>query len=356
MRRTQRWGPLPVVIGAWWLAYSLSCTFLVPHLRPGLRGRSRVAKASSAGSQSQAYQVGDEVLTYYEEDCMWYPGRILSIDLNGSYSYLVKWDVPEDGIEEIRVTAAHMRCALIPIQKLEIGQQFTGVVSVVTDVGAFVDIGAEEEGLLPITMMAKSSWIDSAEDVLEEGQTVNVWISTKKDGHFTLTMVKDLIGPDLTHFVDISPDEWVNGVVTSLSLEGAFVSVCVDGVTADGFLHVSELSTSFVSSVQQVLSEGQAVRVRVLSVDIETGRMILSMKPPHSPTETQSQGIIQSRLAALSINQWIQGKVVRLIKAGAFVAVNPATAPAFSDGGVVEGLLHHSEMSLSATWLRNEGW
>lgn len=305
--------------------------------------------------QSRKYEVGDKVLTYYEEDCMWYPGQILSINRNGSY--LVKWDVPEDGIEEVQVTSEHMRCALIPVRELEIGQKFSGVVFEINSFGAFVDIGAEEHGLLPIGRMA-TSWFNSTEEVLEEGDSVDVWISRKKDGHFSLTMVKDLIETDLSPFTDLKPDQWVTGVVKSIaSFKGAFVTVSIDGISADGFLHVSELSTSFVSSVDQILSKGQEVRVRVLSVDVEAGRMILSMKP-HTIKSMNRQaepdrkhvmhGGAQSRLAALAkitSDQWLQGKVVRVIDIGAFVAVNPGTAPAFSEMGAVDGLLHESQMT-----------
>eukprot|EP00434_Breviolum_minutum_P029748 symbB.v1.2.026299.t1/scaffold2616.1/size74813/3 len=165
--------------------------------------------------------LSDEVLTYYEEDCMWYPGRILSIDPGSGY--LVKWDVPEDGLEEIRVKAEHLRMALIPVRDLQIGQKFTGIVYELNQFGAFVDIGAEEHGLLPIRQMSKK-WFDSPEEVLEEGQAVDVWVSRKKDGHFSVTRVEDLIETDL----------------------------------------------------------GQEVRVRMLSVDVDSGRIILSMKGDRS--------------------------------------------------------------------------
>ena len=134
----------------------------------------------------------------------------------------------------------------------------------------------------------------------------------------------------------------------------------MDGMSADGFLHVSELSTSFVSSVDQILSKGQEVRVRVLSVDVEAGRMVLSMKPhtiesmnkQAEPDRNHVKHGPQSRLAALAkiaSDQWLQGKVVRVIDIGAFVAVNPGTAPAFSEMGAVEGLLHQSQMTGRAT-------
>ena len=167
-------GRVAIVILGWicWSNLAFSLPFGLP-LRPVRRNVAMFAEKK----ESRTYQIGDEVLTYYEEDCMWYPGRILSIDRDKGY--LVKWDVPEDGLEEIRVQAEHLRMALIPVHDLQIGQKFTGIVYELNQFGAFVDIGAEEHGLLPIRQMAKN-WFDSPEDVLDEGQTVEVWVSQRE--------------------------------------------------------------------------------------------------------------------------------------------------------------------------------
>ena len=181
-------------------------------------------------------------------------------------------------------------------------------------------------------------------------------VSRKKDGHFSVTRVEDLIETDLGPFLDLGPDEWVKGVVKSVSsFEGAFVTVFVDKASADGFLHISEISTSFVSSVRDVLSEGQEVRVRMLSVDVDSGRIILSMKGDRSAVpvkEINHQRRVASRMAGMAdipSDQWLQGKVVRMMNFGAFVAVNPDSPSSFLEEGAVEGLLHRSQMT--APWV-----
>ena len=50
------------------------------------------------------------------------------------------------------------------------------------------------------------------------------------------------------------------------------------GVHQDGLVHISELSNSFVKDPHTVVSAGQRVRVRVLSVDTARKRISLSMK------------------------------------------------------------------------------
>lgn len=285
------------------------------------------ARAAPVNVPGRTYQVGDEVLTYYEEDCMWYPGRLKSNYQNGSY--LVKWDVPEDGIEEIVVTASQMRAALIPVRKLQIGEKYSGIVFDVNSHGAFVDIGAEEHGLLPVSRMAVD-WIDNPLDALQEGQQIDVWVSGKKDGHFSVSMVAELIESDFRPFLELTAEQWVEGTVKKiLDSKAAFVTVFLSGASLDGLLHVSELSDAYVSSVNDVLSAGQKVQVRVLSIDANSGKMILSMKGAKS--------MVGRVTPALPLDHWVQGKVVRVMGFGAFVAVKPENADA-----VVEGLLHKS--------------
>ncbi len=72
----------------------------------------------------------------------------------------------------------------------------------------------------------------------------------------------------------VAVGEVLSGKVTGITKFGAFVSL-PDGKS--GLVHISEISNSFVSDVKSCLSDGQEVRVKVLSVD-EKGRINLSIK------------------------------------------------------------------------------
>ena len=65
------------------------------------------------------------------------------------------------------------------------------------------------------------------------------------------------------------------GIVTNVTAFGAFVDI---GVHRDGLVHVSELSDKFVKDPRQVVRVHQKVTVTVLGVDLERGRVSLSMK------------------------------------------------------------------------------
>jgi uncharacterized protein len=74
---------------------------------------------------------------------------------------------------------------------------------------------------------------------------------------------------------DLVPEMQIEGVVTNVTKFGAFVDV---GVHQDGLVHISELSNRYVKDPAEVVKAGQIVKVRVLSADVKTKRIALSMK------------------------------------------------------------------------------
>lgn len=65
------------------------------------------------------------------------------------------------------------------------------------------------------------------------------------------------------------------GRVTNLTAFGAFVDI---GLKVNGLLHISQLSERFITNPGEVVSVGQQVKVRVIDVDAQRGRVALTMK------------------------------------------------------------------------------
>lgn len=80
---------------------------------------------------------------------------------------------------------------------------------------------------------------------------------------------------DITEVKHLKEGMVLEGVVTNVVAFGAFVDV---GVHQDGLVHISQLSDKFVADPNEVVSVGQKVKVRVVSVDIERNRIALSMQ------------------------------------------------------------------------------
>lgn len=81
----------------------------------------------------------------------------------------------------------------------------------------------------------------------------------------------------------------VEGKITGVKKFGAFVAL-PDGET--GMVHISEVSNSYIEELSEVLSEGQVVKVKVLSRSPE-GKIALSIKktmdpPPRAPRPQRS--------------------------------------------------------------------
>jgi protein Tex len=80
---------------------------------------------------------------------------------------------------------------------------------------------------------------------------------------------------DVTEPKDLREGMQLEGVVTNIVAFGAFVDV---GVHQDGLVHVSQLADRYVSDPNQVVTVGQRVKVRVMSVDLQRNRIALTMK------------------------------------------------------------------------------
>jgi protein Tex len=80
---------------------------------------------------------------------------------------------------------------------------------------------------------------------------------------------------DVTEPKHLSEGMELEGVVTNIVAFGAFVDV---GVHQDGLVHVSQLADRYVNDPNAVVTVGQKVKVRVMSVDLERNRIALTMK------------------------------------------------------------------------------
>jgi len=116
----------------------------------------------------------------------------------------------------------------------------------------------------------------------------------------------------------------LEGTVKSLTDFGAFIDL--GGV--DGLLHISEMSYGRIKHPSQVLKEGEPIKVKVLRLDREKGKVSLGLKqvlpdPWETVTERYPEGSI------------VEGTVARLATFGAFVELEPG----------VDGLIHISQLA-----------
>ena len=89
-------------------------------------------------------------------------------------------------------------------------------------------------------------------------------------------MPKPILRTDVLDMKDLTPGMILKGTVRNVIDFGAFVDI---GVHQDGLVHISQLSSKkFVKHPLEVVSVGDIVEVKVLSVDVAKKRISLTMK------------------------------------------------------------------------------
>lgn len=122
----------------------------------------------------------------------------------------------------------------------------------------------------------------------------------------------------------IEAGQTYDGIVTKVMDFGAFVDI--GGV--EGLVHVSKLSWDHVTKPQDVITAGEKVKVKIETVNSETGKIGLSRRDTmEHPWENIS--------ADFATNDIVTGTVTRIADFGAFVKLRPG----------VEGLVHISELA-----------
>ncbi len=89
------------------------------------------------------------------------------------------------------------------------------------------------------------------------------------------TLPAPILRHDVLKMEDLQTGMILQGTVRNVVDFGAFVDI---GVKQDGLVHVSEMADRFVKDPLSVVAVGQVVQVRVLKVDVQRGRVQLSMR------------------------------------------------------------------------------
>ena len=204
--------------------------------------------------------------------------------------------------EEVSPFAPRIEKIMVPTDKIGavIGPGGKTIRGIVEQTGATVDI--EDDG----TVLIGSADADSSQKAIQ--------------------MVKDL-----TREVEVG--EVFTGTVVKIATFGAFVEL-LPGI--DGLVHISELQHHRVGNVEDVVSSGDEIEVKVIGKD-PSGKIKLSRKAlldNHSSTNGGSEETVSPVELDLEVGDIITGKVVNIASFGAFVEIAPGT----------DGMVHISEL------------
>ncbi len=159
--------------------------------------------------------------------------------------------------------------------EIENGKKYHGTVKSLTSYGAFVDIG----GVDGMVHVSELSWnrIKTPADVVKVGDEIDVYvISFDPEKHkISLGYKTAEMNPWNQFMTNYQVGDVVDAKVVKLMTFGAFAEI-IPGV--DGLIHISQIADRRIGKPEDVLSEGQDVKVKITDVDAENKRISLSIR------------------------------------------------------------------------------
>ncbi len=168
--------------------------------------------------------------------------------------------------------------------KYPVGSKIIGKVRNLTDFGAFVEIEEGIDGLIHVSDLSWAKRTMNPSDVLKEGTQVEAVV-------LSIDPEKQRVSLGLKQ---IEPDPWiqvpekyaigsiVRGKIVNITNFGAFAKL-EEGV--EGLIHISELDEKHVDNPQEVVSIGDELDLKVISLDPEERRIGLSLKEAKTDQE-----------------------------------------------------------------------
>ena len=159
--------------------------------------------------------------------------------------------------------------------EIDVGKKYHGVVKSLTSYGAFVDIG----GVDGMVHVSELSWnrIKTPADVVKVGDEIDVYvISFDPEKHkISLGYKTAEMNPWNQFMTNYAVGDVVDAKIVKLMTFGAFAEI-LPGV--DGLIHISQIADRRIGKPEDVLSEGQDVKVKITDVDAENKRISLSIR------------------------------------------------------------------------------
>ena len=170
--------------------------------------------------------------------------------------------------------------------RLKEGVVCEGKVRNLTDYGAFIDLGGVD-GLLHISEI---SWthIDHASEVLKTGEIIRVMVLTiEKDGE-RISLGRRQILPDPWKELSgqVHEGDSVQVHITRIVSTGAFARLADTEI--EGFIPIRHMSSKHIDSPDDVLEKGQQIQVKILELNPQARKMVLSLAAAQQVKERQA--------------------------------------------------------------------
>jgi ribosomal protein S1 len=173
---------------------------------------------------------------------------------------------------EANIVATPENAEITELTDVKRKMQFSGKVIKTSLAGVVVDIGLEMPGVVHISQLQKDP-VNRVEDVVQVGQTVDVWVRRVEPRRDRLELT--MIEPLPLEWREIEKGMVIKGTITRIEKFGVFVEI---GAERPGLVHISEITHDYIQDPKQVVREGEEVEVKVLELNRRKKQIKLSMK------------------------------------------------------------------------------
>ena len=178
------------------------------------------------------------------------------------------------------------------VAQLKVNDIVRGFVSNVAENGVFVRLGSTISAYVRIADLSDAylkDWkADFHVDQLVQGKIISVDVGV---GQVKMSLKKSLLSKDYKPLLTVNElkiGQVVTAKVRKVEDYGVFI-VVDDSVNVSGLCHRSELADRKVPDVKKLYSEGDAVKAKVLKVDLEKRRIAFGLKASYFKDEDQEE-------------------------------------------------------------------
>jgi len=257
---------------------------------PGLRVMGEIVSVKDYGVFVELDD-GIEGLIHVSE--MSWTGKIQNPTKHYTVGERVEAQVLELDIENKRISLGVKQLTENPwnalAEKYPAGMKVNGIITSITDFGAFVDFGEDVDGLIHVSDISWNKKNINIQDEFKLKQNIEAVVLVVDAEAHKLSLGLKQLSEDPWKKIEqrLSVGTVIETEVVRVADFGAFVEV---ETGLEGLIHISELSEDRVEKPEDVVKKGDKVNAMVISLDKESKKIALSIKAAANAGDSSMDG------------------------------------------------------------------
>ena len=235
-------------------------------LEKGIEGLIHISEFSwskKIGHPSEKFKTGDKV-----------DAVVLKIDKNSQKLSLGIKQLGDDPWKDVDA-------------RYKVGDRVKGVVSAVTDYGAFVELEKGVEGLVHVSDLSWTKRIAHPKDLMKKSEEIEAVVLNVDEQNRRIALGVKQLGTDPWDAIikKYEPGTMSDGKVTNITNFGMFIELEDD---LEGLLHVSEINLAPSERMEDKYKIGDILKVKVIHIDGVQKKIALTIKDLNGESDKKS--------------------------------------------------------------------